>query len=103
MFQLLGIDPFSEAPFRPYLQDLGGGNNGNLTTFLTERNTVVLSYELAEQLDIQVGDSFEVEIGGLPQKLRLVDFLKIEDNFSRQALSKLLIVDISTAQELLQQ
>ena len=103
VFQLLGIDPFAEAPFRPYLQDLGGGNNGNLTAFLTEPNTVVLSFELAEQLDIQVGDSFEVEIGGLPHKLQLVAFLKIDDNFSRQALSKLLIVDISTAQELLQQ
>jgi putative ABC transport system permease protein len=103
VFQLLGIDPFAEAPFRPYLQQLGGKNNGNLTAFLTEPNTVVLSSDTAEQLGIQVGDFFEVEIGGIPQKLRLVAFLKIEDDFSRQALSKLLIVDISTAQELLQQ
>ena len=103
VYQLLGIDPFAEAPFRPYLQELGGGEDGELTAFLTEPNTVVLSVDSAEQLGIQVGDSFEVEIGGLPHKLRLVAFLKIEDDFARQALSKLLIVDISTAQELLRQ
>ncbi|MAH62663.1 MAG: permease, partial [SAR324 cluster bacterium] len=103
VYHLLGIDPFAEAPFRPYLQELGGGGNGELTAFLTEPNTVVLSVDSAEQLGIQVGDSFKVAIGGLPHKLRLVAFLKIEDDFARQALSKLLIVDISTAQELLQQ
>jgi putative ABC transport system permease protein len=103
VFQLLGIDPFAEAPFRPYLQNLGGGNTGNLTAFLTEPNTVVISSDLANELSLQLGDKLKVEIGGLPQELKLVAFLKIDDPLARQVLSKLLIVDISTAQELLQQ
>ena len=37
-FQVLGVDPFAEGPFRPYVRAGGGGGGIDLPTFMTRPN-----------------------------------------------------------------
>ena len=98
--QLLGIDPFSEAPFRNYL----GGEDGvvvdGLTTFLTQPSSALLSEELAGNYDLDLGDKFEIEYAGRVNQVSVAGLLKPADNLTRQAIDGLLLVDIATAQEI---
>jgi putative ABC transport system permease protein len=103
VFQLLGVDPFAEQPFRPYLRELNGQSEGGLGAFLTQPNAVVLSETMAQRLKVELGDEFPAQIAGLNHNLHLSGFLTSSDEFAQQALERLLIVDISTAQALLQQ
>ena len=105
---LLGIDPFAEPPFRSYL---GGGQSGDaasvdgfgsyLTPFLVERNTVLIGQSVAERYDLQPGQLLPIRIGARREMLKIIGLLVPSDELSRRALDGLLIVDISTAQELL--
>ncbi len=98
---LLGIDPFAEAPFRPYLSNRTGNSSVDLTPFLTQPNTGVLSIETAKQVGLQVGDSFTIQLEKGAHTLTLIGVLQPEDEMSKRALENLLVTDISTAQELL--
>ena len=105
---LLGIDPFAEPPFRSYL---GGGQSVDaasvdgfgsyLTPFLVERNTVLIGQSVAERYDLQPGQLLPIRIGARREMLKIIGLLVPSDELSRRALDGLLIVDISTAQELL--
>lgn len=100
--QLLGVDPFSEAPFRNYL---GGGEEipiAGLTVFLTEPGSVLLSENLAARYALGVGDTFEIEYAGRVQNVSIAGLLKPADSLARQALDSMLLVDIATAQEITQ-
>ncbi len=105
--RLLGIDPFAEPPFRSYL---GGqsvdaaavdGFGSYLTPFLVEPNTVLIGQSVAARYGLQPGQSLPVRIGARREMLEIVGLLVPSDELSRRALDGLLIVDISTAQELL--
>jgi len=72
---LLGIDPFAEAPFRPYLATLGGGAGAatgprgpeariDLAGFLTRPGAALLAGQTARELAVGVA-------GGGGQRLRL--------------------------------
>ena len=106
--RLLGIDPFAEAPFRSYL---GGGQPQNvasagsvgsyLTPFLVQPNTVLIGQSVAERYGLQTGQELPVRIGARQEMLTIVGLLVPSDELGRRALDGLLIVDISTAQEVL--
>jgi len=101
--RLLGIDTFSEAPFRSYL---GSGDSEllslpQLTAFLTEPNTIFLSEEVAIQNNIEAGQDITLFIGTRQEIVTVVGLLKPSDDLSRRALDSLLLADIATAQELL--
>ncbi len=107
--RLLGIDPFAEPPFRSYL----GGNDQSvnaasvdgfgsyLTPFLVEPNTVLIGQSVADRYNLQPGQSLPIRIGARMEDLTIVGLLVPSNELSRRALDGLLIVDISTAQELL--
>nr|MBA3532622.1 ABC transporter permease [Ardenticatenales bacterium] len=104
-FRLLGVDPFSEAPFRSYL---GGGSGQRLTieqltAFLTQPNSAFLSQAVAEQYGLKVGNTLTLGIGTRNETVTLVGLLAPSDELSRRALDSLLLTDIATAQELLAQ
>lgn len=101
-FQLLGVDPFAEAPFRSYLRQLSTDSTGAFTEFLTRPDALVMSAATARELSLEVGDPLEVRIGSRVETLRLVGTITLEDEFSRLALKNLLITDISAAQRLLE-
>jgi putative ABC transport system permease protein len=95
---VLGVDPFAEAPFRPYVR---GEASGGVTTLLVEPGTVLLPAATGQLLGVGVGQSFEVVVGGQRRPLRVVALLAPSDERTARALEGLVLMDISSAQELL--
>ena len=95
---VLGIDPFSEAPFRPELTPGGGAVGGNLVNLLTVPNAVLMSKTTADALGLTLDTEFTVQIAGQPQTMTLVGILEPGDPSTQRALTDLLITDISVAQ-----
>jgi putative ABC transport system permease protein len=88
VLQVLGVDPFAEAPLRTYLGDRSGAE---LARLLTEPDTALFPRSLgqAERLVVRVGD-------------RRVTLRKA-GSLDQAALEGLIITDISTAQVLFNQ
>ncbi len=102
--QLLGVDPFAEAPFRNYLGNGAGGlSTEALIQLLTQPNMVLLPAELGRQYNLSPGDTLTLVADGRKKMVILVGLLQPDDDLSRRALSGLLLFDISTAQEILGQ
>ncbi len=93
--QLVGIDPLAEGSFRAF--GVGPGS-GVLTRFIAEPNTALLSSVTAKRLGLSAGSAFAVTVAGKPVNLLVLDTFT-GDNPA--ALEGLLLVDISSAQELL--
>lgn len=112
--QLLGVDPFAEAPFRSYLFAGDAPGNGfaagpapnqadptaGLAAFLTEPGALLISEELARDHGLAVGDRLTLNVNGRRATGRLVGLLAGADALSRRALDGLILADIATAQEL---
>ena len=105
MLHLLGIDPFSERPFRPYLSGGTGGNREggsiDLAPLLTRPGAGVLSATTAADMGLKAGGSFAVRVGGSRRTIELVGVLEPADESTRSALNDLLVMDVAAAQELL--
>ncbi|MBN2470165.1 MAG: ABC transporter permease, partial [Anaerolineae bacterium] len=107
-FRLLGVDIFAEAPFRDYLTTtpIEGENRAafdTLNLFLTQPGTILLSSNQAERYDVAPGDTITLRINGDQAPVRVAGLLRPSDNLSAQALDTLMLADIATAQELLNQ
>ncbi|UCD40917.1 MAG: FtsX-like permease family protein, partial [Chloroflexota bacterium] len=98
--QLLGIDPFTEAPFRNYLGGAEGVPFDALTNFLTHPGSVLLSQDLAERYSLDSDSEFEINYAGRVIEVSVAGLLKPIDSLTRQTLDGLLLVDIATAQEI---
>jgi len=108
MLHLLGVDPFSERFFRPYLSGGAGGIEGrraggsvDLAPLLTRPGAGVLSAATAREMGLAPGGSFRIRTGGAMRTIELIGILEPEDEGTRSALSDLLIMDIGAAQEVL--
>jgi putative ABC transport system permease protein len=101
--KLYGIDPLVEGGFRSTWRPKQNSINfgGLLTQLITVPNTVLISQQLAEQLKLGIGDDFVITTPHGNKNLRIIEFLTAGNALSRQALEKLLITDIASAQELL--
>ena len=108
--QLLGIDPFADAPFRSYLGATAQNRNQalptisqptaiDLTYFLTKPGSIIISEGLAKQYDLHTGQTVILTVDGRPQPAYISALLKSTDRLSQRALDSLIIADISTAQE----
>jgi putative ABC transport system permease protein len=97
-FQLLGVDPFAEGPFRPYV---GPGSELDLGTFMARPNTALLAAPTADELGVAVGDSLTIDIEGVQHPLQIVGLMAPDDERSRRATESLIVTDIATAQALL--
>jgi putative ABC transport system permease protein len=98
--QLLGVDPFAEAPFRSYLGEADDVPISALSTFFSRPASVLISQDLAERYALEPGADFEIEYAGRRLQLYVAGLLNPTDRLSRQALDGMLLVDIATAQEL---
>ncbi|MGD8856145.1 MAG: FtsX-like permease family protein, partial [Chloroflexota bacterium] len=76
-------------------------SEGDLTAFLTEPDTVLISRTLADARGLALGDSLPLDISGRITPVRIAGLLDPADQASRRALSNLVFTDIATAQELL--
>ena len=98
---LLGIDPFSERPFRDYeFSQAAGLSETAWTDILTRPDAVLVSRPLASRLGLKVGDALPVMVGPRRPTLRVAGIFT-----SRSGLYPLdgavLLMDIGPAQELL--
>lgn len=98
--QIFGVDPFSEAPFRNYFNRNGGIPVVELTTFLTQPGSVLLSADLADRYYLELDSDFQIEYAGQTKNATITGLLQPADSLSQRALSGMLLMDISTAQEL---
>lgn len=108
VLHLLGVDPFSEGPFRPYLDATpSGGLSGegrasiDLGPLLTRPGAGVLMADTAREMGLTPGGRFRVLVEGNPREMELAGVLQPEDENTRRAIADLLMVDVATAQELL--
>jgi putative ABC transport system permease protein len=96
---ILGVDPFSEGSFRPFL--LGGASGLDVTALLAEGLGVFLSVETASEAGVTVGDSLTLLLDGRRKGVEVRGILEPADELSRRALHDLLLMDLAGAQELL--
>jgi putative ABC transport system permease protein len=98
--QLLGVDPFAEAPFRSYLWGEGGAPVDQLAALLTRPGALLMSSEMAARYGLEAGAELTVDVGGYERQAFLAGLLEPADDLSRRALDGLLLADVATAQEL---
>ena len=97
-FQVLGIDPLADAPFRAYTG--GVGSDLDLGLFIARPQTGLMAGPTAEALGLAMGDTLALTVGGVDQRLVLIGLLDPGDERSAKAMDNLLVVDIATAQTL---
>ena len=97
-FQILGIDPLAEAPFRAYTG--GVASDLDLAAFVTRAGTGLMARPTADALGLALGDTLGLRIGGVAHRLTLVGLMEPEDERSGHAMENLLVTDVATAQEL---
>jgi len=98
--QMLGIDLFAERPFRDHLSGTSPADGRGLR-LLTEPNAAVLSARTAAELGTELDGTLEVQVGDRVHSLRIVSLVTAESEAAAASLDDLLIVDIATAQEVL--
>lgn len=100
-FQLLGIDPFAEPPFRTYLSaDQSSFEPDSLISILTTPGGVLISSDLANRYDLKEGDRLDLTIAGKQRQAEIVGLVEPSDDLSRRALNGIILADIATVQEL---
>jgi putative ABC transport system permease protein len=100
ILHLLGVDPFAEGRFRRLLDHASAEEGeGAIRRLLLEPGAVVMGRATALKLGLRLGDVLTLQVSGLPRVALLVGFL---DPPTGQAavVEDLLLMDISTAQEL---
>ena len=104
VFHLLGVDPFAEAPFRPYMTRLGAGARTDIAAFLTTPATGLIAAATARTLGLDVGDTLRIRAGARLHAVTLVGLLEADahgDSAGPGTLDHLLVTDVATAQEVL--
>lgn len=97
-FQVVGIDPFADGPFRPYLGTTPAGDL-DLGAFMTQ-DLALMSAPTAHALSVRPGDTLRIQTEGRTHSVLLGGLVEPDDARTRQALANLLVVDVSTAQRL---
>jgi len=98
---LLGVDPFSEGPFRDYeFAPASGLGDAAWIDFLTRPDAVLLSDPLARRLRLKAGDSLPVLVGARRQVLRVAGVFRSPSGLYPLDGS-VLLMDLGAAQELL--
>lgn len=103
--RLLGVDSFVESEFRNYAdgQSRGPAQNSVLSSLMTRPNTVLISASIAERYAKTSGDILQFRIGGRLKRMEIVAVWHVTDPQRKRTLEGMLIADIATAQEVLEQ
>jgi putative ABC transport system permease protein len=97
VLRLLGVDPFAEAPFRPYVAPAAG--QADVGALLTGA-ALLLEAGTAARLGITAGDSVRISSGARTTMATIAGVLEPADALTRRALADVALADISTAQEI---
>ena len=98
VLQILGVDLFAEADFRPFIADRDGAGV-DLPGLLVTPGGALLSKRTAGELGVAPGDSLPLRVDGRAETAVVLGVLAPEDDRSEAALQNLLVVDVATAQE----
>ncbi len=98
--RMLGVDPIAEAQVRVYW-GASGDSDFPFTALITRPETAVLSTRAAERLGVGAGDRLTISVGSRRVPLAVLAVLGASPETPALAGTDLLVVDISTAQELL--
>ena len=98
--QLMGIDPFSDAPFRSFLGPSQAVPYAQLANFFTRPGALLLSSGLAQQYHLGLGDVLQVVAAGKSTPAFVAGLISPQDSLTQRSLEGVLLADISTAQEL---
>jgi putative ABC transport system permease protein len=96
---VLGVDPFSEEPFRSFVAD--GSSGVDLGAFVTIPHGIVLAAPTAVEADVSPGDSLPARIAGRDWMLPVVGVFQPTDPLARAGSRDVLLMDISGAQDAL--
>lgn len=99
--RILGIDPFSEAPFRPWLAGGPAADGVDGARLVTTPGGAILGAETASALGVEEGGRLAVQGGARTAVIEVVGILEAEDRWSRSGLLDLLVLDVAEAQEIL--
>ena len=99
--QILGVDPFVEAPFRNYLVGDQNIPIEALSSFLSLPNSVLIAKEQADLFNLDIGSEIRIEYAGFSYPCTVVGLLETDDTLSKRALNEMVLMDISTAQEIM--
>lgn len=104
--RILGIDPFSEPSFGS-LQSLvqtshSESEASDLAKILTEPGYVLISENTAQRLKIKANESLSIIAGGRKKLIKVAATLSFNDPVQQQAMEDLLLTDIASAQEILE-
>jgi putative ABC transport system permease protein len=103
---VLGIDPFTDADFRPYLdaqehrEARGRDALARVGDLVGRSGTALIAASTARDLGLDIGSELAVDVAGARRTLTIVGLLQPADAASARALEDLLVADIATAQEL---
>jgi putative ABC transport system permease protein len=98
--QVLGIDPFAEAPFRNFLSADEGITMPGLSAFFTQPGSVFISGDLAERYNIDLDAALQIVYAGRIATGKVAGILQPREALTRRSLSGTMIMDIASAQEL---
>ncbi|MDR3576234.1 MAG: FtsX-like permease family protein [Anaerolineaceae bacterium] len=97
---LLGVDPFVDAPFHDYLTSTGLSVQEQLSSFLTQPGALMISTDLANRYGLNVGSKLSLIVAGRSQSAFISGLITPVDPLAKQALDGTLLADIATAQEI---
>jgi putative ABC transport system permease protein len=100
-FQLLGVDPFAEPPFRDYLWRARETPEIRLIDLFTEPGALLISATVAERYGLKRGDRITLDVAGIEHDTFIAGLLRPADDLNDRALDGIVLADIATAQELL--
>jgi putative ABC transport system permease protein len=102
-FNLIGIDPFVEKPFQSIWQTRHHEDTTAdwLSRLITEPDTALISEQTASRLGLKIDDDLTIETEQGERRLKIIGLLAPNNAVSEQVLSRLIITDIATAQEVL--
>ena len=103
-FNLIGIDPFIEKSFQSIWQTRQNKNTTAdwLTRLITEPNTALISEQTASRLGLNIEDDLTIDTDHGERRLKIIGLLSPNNAVSEQVLSRLIVTDIATAQEVLE-
>ncbi len=105
LFKIYGIDPLIEDTFQSTwrLQTSNQKSAISLIRLVSEANTALIAKVTAEQLALKINDHLAIATPKGTLNLKIIGFLNQNSTISSQILKNLMITDISTAQEILNQ
>lgn len=98
IYRLIGLDIFAERDFRDYLEFGSSKVEGDLSSFLTGGNAILIAERMSLDKGLRIGDTIRVHINGVEQICYVTGIIRGDPK--DVSLENTIIADISTAQRL---